>query len=60
MEMVQACASVQKMEICRIRVPASPRFAYRLYKQEPDPGDPRFLAFRPSRHHGVQVSISGR
>ena len=61
MEMVQACASVQKMEICHIRVPSSPRFAYRLYKHEPDPGDPGFLASPPSHYYVVPVfTINGR
>ena len=61
MEMVQACASVQKMEICHIRIPSSPRFAYRLYKHEPDQGDPGFLARRPSCHYVVPIpTIGGR
>ena len=59
MEVVQACASVQKMEICRIHAPSSPRFAYRLYKHEPDPGDPGFLASPPSCHYLVPISTIG-
>ena len=59
MEVVQACASVQKMEICRIRIPSSPRFAYHLYKQKRDLGDPGFLASPPSHHYGVPISTIG-
>ena len=57
MEMVQACTSVQKMEICHIRVPSSPPFAHRhVYKEVFDPEDPKFLAGRPSHHFVVPVS----
>ena len=52
MEVAQACAIMQKMAICRVRVSASPRFAYRRYIQQIGRENSRFLA-NPPYHHIV-------